>query len=244
MDWLLKDLGYLFGAIGEEAQHLVSIDWYRAELRRPRQHHHDRPGAGGRQRHHRRSRRLARAPGDPQQGHLLGHRRRGRAAHLLRRHHRAAARHHRPDARRRPAAAVGLLENVPADHHRPHHDARRPLARSGTPGELSFWSAVGLITLADVSMSLDNVLAVAGAAKGSTSCSSSASPSRSSDGRRLALHRQAARQVSVDHLDRPPHHPLGGARHDLQRLARGHLQRPSTSAARKPSGRASCTDWG
>lgn len=34
--------------------------------------------------------------------------------------------------------------------------------------ELSFWSAVGTITLADVSMSLDNVLAVAGAAKGST----------------------------------------------------------------------------
>jgi len=32
---------------------------------------------------------------------------------------------------------------------------------------MSFWSAVGLITLADVSMSLDNVLAVAGAAKGS-----------------------------------------------------------------------------
>jgi YjbE family integral membrane protein len=34
--------------------------------------------------------------------------------------------------------------------------------------ELGFWSAVGLITLADVSMSLDNVLAVAGASKGST----------------------------------------------------------------------------
>lgn len=34
--------------------------------------------------------------------------------------------------------------------------------------QLEFWSAVGLITLADISMSLDNVLAVAGAAKGST----------------------------------------------------------------------------
>jgi YjbE family integral membrane protein len=33
---------------------------------------------------------------------------------------------------------------------------------------LGFWHAVGLITLADVSMSLDNVLAVAGASKGST----------------------------------------------------------------------------
>ena len=42
-------------------------------------------------------------------------------------------------------------------------------ATAATPDrELSFWSAVGLITLADVSMSLDNVLAVAGAAKGST----------------------------------------------------------------------------
>jgi len=40
---------------------------------------------------------------------------------------------------------------------------------AATPGsELGFWSAVGLITLADVSMSLDNVLAVAGASKGST----------------------------------------------------------------------------
>lgn len=37
------------------------------------------------------------------------------------------------------------------------------------PGkELSFWAAVWQITLADVSMSLDNVLAVAGVAKGST----------------------------------------------------------------------------
>lgn len=40
---------------------------------------------------------------------------------------------------------------------------------AATPGkELDFWPAVGLITLADVSMSLDNVLAVAGASKGST----------------------------------------------------------------------------
>ncbi len=40
---------------------------------------------------------------------------------------------------------------------------------AATPQEpMGFWSAVGLIALADVSMSLDNVLAVAGAAKGST----------------------------------------------------------------------------
>jgi YjbE family integral membrane protein len=47
-------------------------------------------------------------------------------------------------------------------------DHNAPIA-SVTPGhELGFWGAVGLITLADVSMSLDNVLAVAGASKGST----------------------------------------------------------------------------
>jgi predicted tellurium resistance membrane protein TerC len=34
--------------------------------------------------------------------------------------------------------------------------------------EMSFWAAVIQITIADVSMSLDNVLAVAGAAKGNT----------------------------------------------------------------------------
>jgi YjbE family integral membrane protein len=37
-----------------------------------------------------------------------------------------------------------------------------------TVGTLGFWSAVAQITIADVSMSLDNVLAVAGAAKGHT----------------------------------------------------------------------------
>lgn len=37
-----------------------------------------------------------------------------------------------------------------------------------TVGALGFWSAITQIIIADVSMSLDNVLAVAGAAKGST----------------------------------------------------------------------------
>jgi len=46
-----------------------------------------------------------------------------------------------------------------------HHD---PVNAAGNGSELGFWHAVGLITLADVSMSLDNVLAVAGASKGST----------------------------------------------------------------------------
>jgi YjbE family integral membrane protein len=56
-----------------------------------------------------------------------------------------------------------------------HHEAEQVEA-SGDGGvaggvplpHLGFWSAVWTITLADVSMSLDNVLAVAGAAKGST----------------------------------------------------------------------------
>jgi YjbE family integral membrane protein len=47
-------------------------------------------------------------------------------------------------------------------------DGTTHVAAASAGSELGFWQAVGLITLADVSMSLDNVLAVAGAAKGST----------------------------------------------------------------------------
>lgn len=50
-----------------------------------------------------------------------------------------------------------------------HEQSEAVEAGRGIPlPHLSFWSAVWTITLADVSMSLDNVLAVAGAAKGST----------------------------------------------------------------------------
>jgi YjbE family integral membrane protein len=49
-----------------------------------------------------------------------------------------------------------------------HHHGDIETTSAQGQGELSFWSAVGLITIADVSMSLDNVLAVAGASKGST----------------------------------------------------------------------------
>ena len=111
---------------------------------------------------------------------------------------------------------------------------------AATPGsELGFWSAVGLITLADVSMSLDNVLAVAGAAKGSDAGARHRPRGRDrADGGRLALHRRAARQVSLDHLDRPADHPLGGAQHDLPGLARGDLPGPSGSAALRTCGKA------
>jgi YjbE family integral membrane protein len=43
-----------------------------------------------------------------------------------------------------------------------------PNDKSGKIKEMGFWAAIVQITIADVSMSLDNVLAVAGAAKGNT----------------------------------------------------------------------------
>jgi len=53
-----------------------------------------------------------------------------------------------------------MYRQIKMEDHEVHSSA------TATGGELGFWSAVGLITLADVSMSLDNVLAVAGAANG------------------------------------------------------------------------------
>ena len=47
------------------------------------------------------------------------------------------------------------------------HDAGEHAAQGGARRPMSFWSAVVHVVIADVSMSLDNVLAVAGAAKGS-----------------------------------------------------------------------------
>lgn len=55
--------------------------------------------------------------------------------------------------------------------HRPHPHAvgaAAVTAEDRDAGALGFWSAVTQIVIADVSMSLDNVLAVAGAAKGHT----------------------------------------------------------------------------
>ena len=49
-----------------------------------------------------------------------------------------------------------------------NEDHAHAISAPAQNGDLGFWHAVGLITLADVSMSLDNVLAVAGASKGST----------------------------------------------------------------------------
>lgn len=50
------------------------------------------------------------------------------------------------------------------------HDVEAQMASTDAPpgGEVSFWSALWTIILADVSMSLDNVLAVAGVAQGTS----------------------------------------------------------------------------
>ena len=94
-------------------------------------------------------------------------------------------------------------------------------------------------------MSLDNVLAVAGAAKGSTLVLVI--------GLAIAIVLMAvASHYIANLLVKYPwitwigllDHPLGGPRHDLQGLARGDVQAPSTSVARRRCGRASCTDWG
>jgi YjbE family integral membrane protein len=52
--------------------------------------------------------------------------------------------------------------------HAPKPAAAGAQAVSNADGRLGFWSAITQIIIADVSMSLDNVLAVAGAAKGHT----------------------------------------------------------------------------
>jgi len=49
---------------------------------------------------------------------------------------------------------------------RPQHEPAKLGAKSSGRGKTSFWNALTLIIVADVSMSLDNVLAVAGVAKG------------------------------------------------------------------------------
>ena len=56
------------------------------------------------------------------------------------------------------------LRHAPAMMSSPH--AVGAAAVESTQPSMSFWSALGTIIIADLSMSLDNVLAVAGAAKG------------------------------------------------------------------------------
>ena len=81
---------------------------------------------------------------------------------------------------------------------------------------VSFPQAVLQVVIADVTMSLDNVLAVAGAAGKSTACPRDRVGHRHRvDGRRIALHRKNAGALSMDHMDRASDNPLCRARHDL-----------------------------
>ncbi|HET6321714.1 MAG TPA: TerC family protein [Hyphomicrobium sp.] len=167
MDWLLNDLSYLLGVIGEEAQHLVSIDWYRQNfvpllniIMIDLVLAGDNAIIVGLA--------ASRVPKAIRSQVIFW----GIAAAVVLRILFAAI-------TVQLLTVIGLtlaggilllwvcwkmyLQITTGSHHsdvgageQPHHD-----------GEMSFWSAVGLITLADVSMSLDNVLAVAGAAKGS-----------------------------------------------------------------------------
>lgn len=63
-----------------------------------------------------------------------------------------------------------MYRQIREGQHSPSEFSEEALAKAGAPkNPMSFGSAVWSIVLADLTMSLDNVLAVAGAAKGSTS---------------------------------------------------------------------------
>lgn len=167
MDWLLQDLSYLLGLIVEEAQHLVSIDWYRQNfvslvniIMIDLVLAGDNAIIVGLA--------ASRVPKDIRSQVIFW----GIAAAVILRIFFAAI-------TVQLLAVIGLtlaggilllwvcwkmyLQITTGSQHgdleagsEEHHN-----------GELGFWQAVGLITVADVSMSLDNVLAVAGASKGS-----------------------------------------------------------------------------
>jgi YjbE family integral membrane protein len=165
MDWLLNDLSYLLGVIGEEAQHLVSLDWYRQNfvalvniIMIDLVLAGDNAIIVGLA--------ASRVPKEMRSRVIFW----GIAAAVVLRIFFAAI-------TVQLLAIIGLTlaggilllwvcwkmyRQIMAGEEHAH-------ASAAAPGqELSFWSAVGLITVADVSMSLDNVLAVAGAAKGNT----------------------------------------------------------------------------
>ena len=165
MDWLLNDLSYLLGVIGEEAQHLVSLDWYRQNfvalvniIMIDLVLAGDNAIIVGLA--------ASRVPKEIRSRVIFW----GIAAAVVLRIFFAAI-------TVQLLAIIGLTlaggilllwvcwkmyRQIMAGEEHAH-------ASAAAPGqELSFWSAVGLITVADVSMSLDNVLAVAGAAKGNT----------------------------------------------------------------------------
>jgi len=165
MDWLVQDLGYLLGVLGEEAQHLVSIDWYRQNfvalvniIMIDLVLAGDNAIIVGLA--------ASRVPKEIRARVIFW----GIAAAVVLRIFFAAI-------TVQLLAIIGLTlaggilllwvcwkmyrQITTGDHH-------GDVGATQPQGDLGFWSAVWTITLADVSMSLDNVLAVAGAAKGST----------------------------------------------------------------------------
>ena len=225
-------------------------EWWRTHAVAAVQHSHDRPDACWRQRHRRRHGGVARAERHARQSHLLGHRRRGHSAHYVLSRRPADAAGHRPDARGRHSAAVRVLEDVPPDHGW-RTDIRSttsrktciPIPSSGS--EAGFWAALWTIIIADLSMSLDNVLAVAGAAgESKLVLIIGLAVAIILMARGVELHRQTSAALSVDRVGRPAHHRLRRPRHDLSRQPSGGVRRPMASAARKPSGWASSTGSG
>ncbi len=169
MDWLLQDLSYLLGLIAEEAQHLVSIDWYRQNfvpllniIMIDLVLAGDNAIVVGLA--------ASRVPKEIRSKVIFW----GIAAAVILRIFFAAI-------TVQLLAVIGLtlaggilllwvcwkmyLQITTGSHH---SDVGAGEDATNGGHELGFWQAVGLITVADVSMSLDNVLAVAGAAKGST----------------------------------------------------------------------------
>jgi YjbE family integral membrane protein len=165
MDWLVQDLGYLLGVLGEEAQHLVSIDWYRQNfvalvniIMIDLVLAGDNAIIVGLA--------ASRVPKEIRARVIFW----GIAAAVVLRIFFAAI-------TVQLLAIIGLTlaggilllwvcwkmyrQITTGDHH-------GDVGATQLQADLGFWSAVGLITVADVSMSLDNVLAVAGAAKGNT----------------------------------------------------------------------------
>jgi YjbE family integral membrane protein len=106
--------------------------------------------------------------------------------------------------------------------------APKPAFAGGVPGEslapvrnMTFRAALVQIIIADVSMSLDNVLAVAGAAKGQIWVL--AYGGGRLHGAALGVHREAACALSLDHVDRACDCALRCGRNGLDRHASNRL---------------------
>ena len=131
------------------------------------------------------------------------------------------------------------------------HDTEAALAGgSAHVPHKTFAQAAWQIVVADVSMSLDNVLAVAGAARDHpVALVFGLSLVDRADGGRREHRRAAAQPASLDRLCRSGHHPLRRTRHDLARRTRSvaasvRLGRRPISAHSRCAGIQSGKPWG